>query len=141
MKKYELISSYDFPSLLREDAKVLVIESRIVNDLDTLFGLYRAATGAHYMGNSWDSLLEVLIDCEWTSRPNVVLVHMGLVNKLQSNDLAKYYQVLTEVVASHQEDSRRKGGRRDKNFSLIFVYSSDQEKKEIENFEFLNYKG
>lgn len=138
MKKYELISSDSFPSLLTEDTRVLVIESRIVNDLDSLFGLYRAATGAHYMGNSWDSLLEVLSDCEWTSKSNIIVVHMGLVKKLQQSDLEKYYRTLAEVVRSHEEE-HREGTYNQKKFSLMFVYSDDSEKKEIENFEFLNY--
>lgn len=78
---------------------VIIVGNKVASKLE-LLETYFKQLDAPYMGRTWDSLDEVLRDCDCLKADHVYIIHDGW-PRLSSDDLVIYEKVLTKAIDTH----------------------------------------
>lgn len=104
MNGFEYIFRETLSDIMRSDADVLVIPGSI-NTEDDLLRCYFDQTKADYMGQTWDSLDEVISDPLWASHATVWIVHNGIPS-LSTVDLKMYLTILARALSDTKRETQ-----------------------------------
>ena len=111
----------------------IIIEDDLVHDKQTILLIYRNSTHADYMGRTWDSLWDVLIDHDWVRGDDVHIMHTSWPPRLPEKDLNVYSDLLFESLRYHNGDNAQEScGKSSNHFKLVFVYKNEEDRKRIE---------
>lgn len=89
---------------MSSDADVVIIPGSI-NTQNDLFRCYFDQITADYMGQTWDSLDEVISDPLWASHATVWIVHDGIPN-LSTDDLKMYLTILARALSDTEREKQ-----------------------------------
>jgi hypothetical protein len=111
------------------------IDFSIVQTKKDLLDQYHQTTGVAYMAPNWDSLEEVLQDCEWMKKDHLCIIHKGI-SLLPNKDLEPYKKILKETLELHKEGPRENFSlpQRKIDLRIVFVYKDADEEKKINDF-------
>jgi|GEM_PF-6047763 len=118
---------------IRSTNPTMIMIPHETSSKEDLFKYYFDQTGAKYMGRTWDSLDEVLIDTDWMKNDVVYIAHR-LLPKLSNSDLTVYLKILRSAVEAHRKGPLKNISQpqRKIDFHVTFIYSNREEKEMLE---------
>lgn len=116
------------PSVQKVNIKFSADETKV-----SFITQFHDQTKVEYMSTNWDSLDEVLSDCDWMTKDKVYIIHKGLPS-LSEHEGSVYTKILEDKIETHKQGptSEHALPQRKVDFHVIFVFKDENEKKEIE---------
>lgn len=107
MNSFEKVSRKEYEDLKkRKDIQIIFIVGEKVSLAKEIFDIFHEQTGAEYMGRTWDSLDEVLHDCDWMKCDRIFIIHDGM-PKFSQEDEDIYERILETAVKIHEDGPRK----------------------------------
>ncbi len=132
---FEFLSTLESNKLCgRSSSDIVIIDSKKYNSKKKLIDAYYIRVGLAYMGVVWDSLDEVLVDCDWMKTNAVYILHLHGIPSLKMSDKKIYLEVLQTAIKEHGLGPRKGTSlpQRKIDFHVAFVIDDEEEKIKLQ---------